>query len=286
MRYAGFANRGPSVNIWGDIGKWRADNASGRCGFFFDDFLPAPYIAATGASGNWYAYIDTSNLVTGVAAATLADGAMGVVDLYHDATDNDSPAMQFASMVTGAPFKISDTAGEDFKLAFECRFAVDSVVDDVNSIFLGLGEEAFAANDCKVDDTGVMADKDFIGFDSVHTNGGTTGTNAILTFRYKKNGQTQQTKIATLQTMVASTWYKVGFVIDPSADTTKRGKVFLNGAEQTTYVTGTNIATATFPDGEEVGPVLINKAGTGTAGHLYLDWVCVGQYCDDSNLTG
>lgn len=272
----GKAERGLTPELWAKIlSKHQFDPSS--AGFFFDDFIAGPYIAATGTSGNWYAYIDTGNLITKPTGITLGYGEMGCCSLYNDGTDNDSPAMCLAGGNIGAPFKISDTAGEDFLLAFEARFQVSSVADDVMAVFLGLAEEATPANDCKVDDTGVMVDKDFIGFDSVHTNGGTTGTNAVLGFRYKKNGQTQQTVITTLQTMVASTWYKVGFVYDPSQPTEKRIRIFLDGAEQSTYVTGANIAAATFPDGEELVPTFISKAGAATASNLILDWVACGQ---------
>jgi hypothetical protein len=282
LRYKGVTTRGLSPALWGDAAKWVADMAAGRCGFLMDDFIAGPYIAATGSNGLWYAYLDTSNLITKPTSATLASGEMGLCSLYADASDNDSPAMCLAGGNIGAPFKISDTAGEDFKLAFECRFQVTSVADDVQAIFLGLGEEGIPANDCMVDDTGVMADKDYIGFNSVHVNSGTTGTNAILRFAYRKSGQTAQTKIAALQTMVASTWYKVGFLYDPAEVAAKRIKVFLDGDEQSTYVTETNIATATFPDGEEIVPTFISKAGTGTASSLILDWMAVGQYVDDA----
>ena len=279
----GSVTRGLSPDLWTRILEKRGYDPS-TVGFFFDDFVAGPYIAATGTNGNWYAYLDSGNLITKPTGITLANGEMGLCSLYADASDNDSPAMCLAGGNIGGPFKISDTAGEAFPLAFECRFQLSSVADDVSAIFLGLGEEAIPANECKADDTGVMVDKDYIGFNSVHTNSGTTGTNAILTFVYNiaSGGSSPVTLISTLKTMVASTWYKVGFLYDPSADTTKRIRIFLDGEEQSTYVTGTQIAVAAaFPDGEELVPTFINKAGTGTASSLILDWVAVGQMFEE-----
>ena len=77
----------------------------------------------------------------------------------------------------------------------------------------------------------------------------------------------------TVATMVADTFMKLGFVYDPLAPTAKRITVYVDGVASTTYVTGTNIATATFPDGEEMSPIMHLKAAADDDFTLTADWV-------------
>jgi hypothetical protein len=141
---------------------------------------------------------------------------------------------------------ISDTSGDDKLLVFEARVRMS---DLVGNRFIGLGEEAFAA-DSAITDAGALVDKDWIGFFALE------GAPTILKFGYKKSGQTVQVPIASgLQTLAVDTWYKMGFIYDPLAPTSERIKVFVDNVENITKVTGTNIAAATFPDGEEMSPV-------------------------------
>jgi hypothetical protein len=242
-----------------------------------DDFMSFHGLLTSTAGdyeGGYKSYQDSGNTISQV-----ADKKGGVLKLYLDATDNDEAWLQScgSSGVLGA---ISDTAGDDHLTVFECRFQISSVADDVAATFLGLAEEGCAAADTKVDNTGVLADKDYIGFNTVHTNSGTAGTNAAMNFVYRKSGQTAQTKIATLQTLVANTWYKMGFVYDPLEPTSRRITVYVDNVEQSTYVTGTNIATATFPDAEEMAFLAGLKAGSAAASSLLIDWWAFGQLID------
>jgi len=259
----------PSANIWFDLPPEWAINKQG-CEIW-EDFVNSPSMISAQDVGLFATYIDT-----GVTLNQSAAGVGGVLAIVQDGTDNDEGWLTTGGNQGGA-FLISDTAGADKKLWFEARVKVSSIVDDVVAFFVGLSEEGLAGANTMVDDTGVMADKDYIGFNTVHVNGGTTGLNAVLRFTYKKAGQTAQTVLATLDTLVADTYVKLGFKYDPSELTTKRIKVYLNGVEQSTYVTATNIATATFPDGEELAVLFGSKAGTGTASTTSFDWIRVAQ---------
>lgn len=267
---------GLSPRLWRKLSaNIMAADGSGRLVLAGDDFTSF-YGTVTNKvgdySGGYKSYEETGGTITQVATEKG-----GVIAITSDGTDNDDMALA-AGGATGVLGAISDTAGADHLTVFECRFKVSAITDDMGAIFVGLTEEGLAAAASMTDNTGVMADKDYIGFCSVHTNGGTTGTNAILKFQYKKNGQTAQTPIATLQTMVANTWYKVGFVYDPKAPTSKRITVYLDNAEQSTYVTGANIAAATFPDGEELTFSALTHQGGATGAHtLSLDWWAFGQ---------
>lgn len=258
--------RGLSPRIWNHM---RGQNLSPdglSNGFeFFDDFVNHGAIAAAAndVSGGYAAYIDTSNTIN-----ALATEPGGVVQFSTDATDNDECWLTTGGN-TGVLGKISDTSGDEKLTLFECRFRVDQVADNEGAIFIGLAEEGLAAADTKVDNTGVMADKDFIGFNTVHADGD------ALRIDYKKEGETQQNVQSSV--LAADTWYKVGMVYNPRADSSKRISFFIDNVEQSSYVTATNIAASTFPDAEELAILIGMKNGAATACELDIDWVAFWQ---------
>jgi hypothetical protein len=203
----------------------------------------------------------------------------------NDGTDNDSPTIQRGTANGGCPFLIGNTAGAAWPLWFEARCRISSITDDVAALFMGLTQTGAAANDALLaDDTGDIVDsKSAIGFRTVHTNGGTTGTNAVLEFAYQDGGQT--TPIVTLTaiaTLVASTWFKVGFFYNPKAPASKQITLYFNNQEQSTYVTTTNIDATTFPENDAMAPAFCAKAGTGTASNFDIDWWYCCQVYDDN----
>lgn len=276
--HRGANSSGLSPRLWSKVyGSMMAPDGGDRLVWVADDFMAFKSNNTYTESQGTIPY--TSVIDSGATLTQLADEVGGVVKLYHDGGDNDEVWMASgdATAVLGA---ISDTAGSDFLTAFECRFKVSSITDDYIAVFCGLAEQGLAAVDTKVDDTGVLASKDYIGFDTVHTNSGTTGTNAALNFVYRLAGATAVTKIAAAHTLVADDFVKCGFLYDPSAPASKRIKVFINNTEQSTYVTSTNIATATgsaFPDGEELGALFGAKSGGGGASQLEIDWWAFAQ---------
>lgn len=274
--HRGADTKGLSPRLWAPVSSnIMAADGSSRLILAGDDFVSF-YGTVTSKvgdySGGYKSYEETGGTITQVATETG-----GVIAITSDGTKNDDMAIA-AGGATGVFGAISDTGGSDFMTAFECRFKVSAVTDDMGAIFVGLTEEGLAAAASMTDNTGVMADKDYIGFCSVHKNGGADGTNAALNFQYRKSGAAAQTKISALQTMVANTWYKVGFLYNPAEVASKRIKVFLDNTEQGTYVTAANIAAATFPDGEEMTFSAITHQGGATGAHsLYLDWWAYAQ---------
>lgn len=254
---------GPSQAVWGDcpIDDLKNDMAVGY--IIEDDFVNTPQMISDQDVAKYASYIDTG--VT-IKQAALAGGVLAIAG--NDA-DNDEGSIQ-AGGNSGAPFVISDTAGSDKKLWFEARLKLASVTDDNTAFFVGLGEEGLAAADTLVDDTAALASKDMIGFNTLCADG-----DALL-FSYRKAGQAVQTVALDTSSAVltADTYVKVGFVYDPKEVTAKRIKLYVNGVEQSTYVTGANIAAATFPDGEELAPLLATKNGdAGTTAHeVYMDF--------------
>jgi len=277
--HKGANTTGLSPRIWSRLsGSMMASDGNKRLVLVGDDFTSfyGTVTAKVGDySGGYKSYEESGGSIT-----QLATHTGGVIAITSDGTDNDDMALA-AGGATGVFGAISDTAGSDYVTAFEVRFRVSTVADDTGAFFVGLTEEGLAAVASMTDDTGVMASKDHIGFATVHRNGGTAGTNAVLKFVYQKAGQTQVIKIAALETLVADTWYKAGFVCDPSAIPSKRIAVYLDNVEQSTYVTATNIATASgsaFPDGEELTFSALTHQGGATGAHsLLLDWWAFGQ---------
>lgn len=215
---------------------------------------------ALGYNGGFAAFADD-----GVLIGTAPDEAGGALQVQGNDADNDEGHLVSGGNRGGA-FVISDTAGSDKKLWFECCVKKASIADNALAFSVGLGEEGLAAVESLVDHTGALADKDFIGFGTLHAAGET------MNFVYQKAGQTQVVLIAAIQTMVADTYYKLGFVYDPGAVAAKRIKVYVDGVEQTTYVTATQIATATFPDGEELAMSLLTKVGAAAESKLNMRW--------------
>lgn len=169
----------------------------------------------------------------------------------------------------GCPFMISDTAGDDKRLVFECRVKVSSVTTtDQVAFFLGLTEEdRSAANGVFADgggDLGVTTTIDMIGFGRFDDDGDS------ISFFYKKASQTAQDKVQIA--IAADTWVKLGFVYNPLAPETDRITVYVNGVPQATRVTATDIAAATFPDGEELTMTASFQNDSTTSNTITLDW--------------
>lgn len=259
--------RGLSPRLWARaVGQGLSPDGSSNAYYVSDDFLTfgGTYVVASNVGlyasqgGCYRSYEDTGNSV-----AQLATEVGGVISITTDATDNDECWLQpgGAASVMG---KISTTAGADKLLIWEARFRISKVTDTGN-MFLGLTEEGTAIADF-ISDAGAISDKDYIGFTIGESNGD------ALKFVYKKAGQTAQTVFTYSTDIVLATWYRVGFCYNPKAPAAKRITAFIDNQEQGTYVTATNLAAATFPNGEELNMLAGVKNGSGAAHALDLDW--------------
>ncbi len=82
----------------------------------------------------------------------------------------------------------------------------------------------------------------------------------------QKTGAAFDKIIDSVETLVADTYTRLGFIYDPDAPNKKKIKFFVNGKQQTTYV-GEASGDATvyiqdttnFPGGEEMGPAIALK---------------------------
>lgn len=262
VQYGGASHNGPSNNLWKDcpILEMIEDPSIGF--FIFDDFLNVPQMISDQDVARYSSYIDT-----GVTLKQSAAGVGGWLEVAGNDADNDEGSISTGGNA-GGPFLISDTAGSDKKLWFEARLKKASVDDNALALFVGLAEEALAGADTLVDDTGEVASKDLIGFQTLHADGD------ALVFCYRKAGQAKQTIAldSTSSPLTADTFVKVGFKYDPDAPTTKRIKIYVDNVLQATFGTGTNIAAATFPDGEELAMLLATKVGDAAESKLQIDW--------------
>lgn len=280
VRYNGDTARGPSPAIWGDLGKWQADNNRGHSILLFNDFVDAPVMASATNQGGFYTYQDTSCTVQPPAevpdlgsAANKAE--LGTLAIAQDGTDNDECHVQLASS-TAQLFRIGNGSGNTAKVAFEARVRVNTIADTISTFFVGMGTGAVA--DGYIVDAGTLiTTKGFIGFQRFEDDGDKMDS------IYQAATQTQQSVEANVATLVADTYIKLGFLYDPTqVDPDKKLKFFVDGVEAACTVSTTNIDAATFPEDEALIPMILSKAAAGTASTITADWVCAGSYVDST----
>ena len=288
-RDASDTTRGPSPVVWGDC-PWmeiQAQVAQGAGGYsLWDDFINASNTDAglhegageSAGSTPYILYGDTGVLIKTQPSTTEVNAIGGVLQMSVNDTDNDE-----GSVSGGSPtFIVSDTAAYSKKLWFEARIKSVTVADNGVAQFIGLAwdhaaQTSMAKANALVDDTGALgtlgdASCSFLGF---HQD---LGDADAWNFVYKAEGQAETELISGVDTAVADTYAKFGFVYDPDAVDAKKIKIYVDGAEQSTYGTATNIAAATFPDAEAMAPFWATKVGTGSAAVLCsLDWWRVAQ---------
>jgi hypothetical protein len=265
--------RGMSPRLWARAsGQMLSPDGASNAIFAADDFTNfggfSPAISGTttlpsatvpGVNG-YGLYLDTATSACSIANVPAEVG--GVIRLATGATDNHE-AWLAGQGNTGTLGVISDTPANAKLMIFEARVRFTQVSNDGGAIFVGLAEPGTAANSAKVDDTGVMSDKDFIGFNTIQADGD------LLSINYKKAGQTQQA-VGSGTAIVAAKYYKLGFVYDPLDS--KKIKFFIDNVELADGVSAANIAAATFPDGERLTFLAGIKNGAAAATSLDIDW--------------
>lgn len=218
---------------------------------YFDDFLTLPIDNTTANPVGW-TYTGDAN-----GDATLKTGEFGgVLNLQTGATDNNETTLELGSGATGTMFEITNAGGK--KLWYECRVKALQHADE--AIFIGLAEEGLGAN-FLTDDTGVPADKDFIGFRYK------TDASDEWDIAWKKAGQTEQEGANEVEN--ADDWHTFGFYFDGTSTVT----FYIDGTASSTTAT---TSAATFPSGEELAPIIAIKTGSGATVQADVDWIkCV-----------
>ncbi len=259
-----------SPNIWGDCPIEAIKNGTVIGRFFQDDFIgPCPntdaglYEGAGESCGLGYLfYGDTDVLIKAQAAVEE-----GVVQASTLDTSQDESVMS-----TGSPsWIVSDTAADAKKLWFEARVSKSTIANNGMAMFIGLGWDhtagvSVAQTLCLTDTDAALGAFSYLGFHVDQADGD------AIDFVYQADAGAQTVNKPGVEVPTANTFVKLGFVYDPDAPATKRIKVFVNNVEQTTYVTATQIAAATFPDAEPLAMVWCAKVGTGATGTAEMDW--------------
>ncbi len=260
---------GLSPRLWSRLtGTMMAADGQKRLVLVGDDFL-APKNSDTYTDLNseigYTSYIDTGGTLIG-----LADEKGGVLALTTDATDEDEIWISSGDG-TNQLGQISDTAADAHVTVFECRYKISTIANSAMSHFVGLASPGLAAADTAVDATGALKSTGaFIGFRTLLDGDS-------IDFIYQAASQTLVTKISGVKVPVADTFHKLGFIYDPNAASSEKIAVYVDNVEQSTYVTATNIATATFPDAEALAFLAGFKNTTAVAGELAIDWWGYGQ---------
>lgn len=246
---------GPSPALWQRYVP--LSGALSGLGFYhYDDFANAggPVTSNVGGWAGYKSFEDNS------CSLAVRDAFPRALRFATTTTDNIEVNLQGAYSA-GSQVRITDTAADAKVVIFEASVAVGQISNTYNA-FVGLAEPALAANDGFFSDAAAIADKDYIGFYIGEADGDK------WSFGYNLAGQTDVIKIASVAVPVAATFAKLGFVYDPLAEDAKKIAVFVDGVEQTTYVTATNIATATgsaFPDAQGLSMFASLKNGENVA---------------------
>lgn len=269
VNYAGQSNtyRRLSGNLWKGCDFARMAHEPGSYAFHYDDFHNFSKHISDQATQQYATYIDT-----GVTFLQLNGYKDGAVQVAGNDADNDEGHMTTGGG-TGSSYIISTTAGEKRRLWFESRFKIHGYVTD-NSLgmFLGLAEEALNAAGTLVADTGEVGSKDLIGFQILCADGD------ALKFCYRKAGQSKVLVFTWSTALAIDTWYNVGFRFDPDAPDAEKISIYINNTLQSTFVTATNLAAATFPNGEELALLWSTIVGTGSQENkVSLDYWAVAQ---------
>lgn len=223
---------------------------------FIDHFVTASWYAGADIEG-WYTVTDHA------AATTLvASSPTGVLQVACGDTDNDEHYMQLGS-TTNEPFIIGGTAGvaNTKPLYFGARVKALEHADE--AYFVGMAGANAAAADFMTDASGVLADKDFIGFNTL------TGTPDAWNVTWRNAGNAVQAIAAVA--VNAADWHTFEFWYD--GVTTVR--FYIDGTVHATTATTT---AATFPGGEELAPMIGLKTGEGVLKRLQIDWLRAIQF--------
>lgn len=245
------------------------NNDEGFC--WSDDFKVGggPFTTNTTDGGGFYGVFTDDGPIVG--PNDSGDELTGVIK-FQMSTGDDEEATIALGGSGQAICEINSTSGSDFDLWFECRVKFSNVSDTICKNFIGLGAEDAAANGQGLDAAGlVMTDNGWIGFIRQEDDG-----NAI-NFIYAAAGQTEVEHITGVTAITADTYVNLGFRYQPTAVPAKRIAIFVDGVEQGTYVTQTNIDVNTFPEGEPLTMVATAMNAATTDNAFEMDWWAIAQ---------
>jgi hypothetical protein len=181
-------------------------------------------------------------------------------------TDDEEASIQFCGNAS-APFVIPADSSTGKKMWFECEIKKSLITDSLGGFFIGLTSEGAAVANFMADGGADFATADLLGFWNDETDDSVGSHVHVVT---QKGSAAFDTIIDTVDTLVADTYVRLGFVYDPGAGDKKKIKFYVNGLPQTTCV-GEDSGDATvylgdttnFPGGEEMAPAVAIKMASG-----------------------
>ena len=281
--HLGANTSGRSPRLWNSVtGSMMASDGSKRLVLAGEDFtsfggtLSSTTGTYWGEAGPYLTW--QSNAADTVAQLAAIKG--GVLRMTATNADEDAVTIQSGYGVAGLG-SISPTPGSDFLTAFEARFRINVITDALVNVFIGLGEPGLcAAATTLFSVEGVIADVDVIGFhiqqddgdqlQFVYRNSG-SGAGATTEKIYNQTTYPFTDSTGTAVALVASQWYKIGYLYDPNALTSKKISIYLDNVEQGIHVTGANMAAVNFPDKFLAFTAAMQIEGTADT-FLDIDW--------------
>jgi len=234
----------------------------------FDDFLQ--FGLASGDSG----YLTLADATCSVQQIASVDNHYGIVRLNNVGdTSEDEAILQCGAGLDVGPYLFADN-----DLAFEAYIRVSSVAGG-NSFgwYAGLatgGAAGAGITDLLLTAAGaVCATNSFVGFQKLF------GESTALDGMYQMSGETkvdgaENTDLDTIQTLVASTWYKLGLRYTASP---KKLEWFVDG-DSVASISGTTLDAAEFPNDQYMQPTFgLKDEGGDTACALDIDWFACAQ---------
>ncbi len=235
--------------------------------YMFDDFVDGGITitnnvttaaaSATGTTGKWTG----CTAATSPTVATESDEFQGIVTLASSDDNQDAIIAYPKTGHTAGVYKFSS----DTRLWMEARVSILNITADKHQVWFGFAEPGLVATTTLIAASeGGMVDKDYVGF--LKTYAGTSELGSI----FNTDGQTAHTDVAaSAVTLEADTFTKIGMYCDGTT-------VFFyqNGVQGT----GVTIATADFPDGEEMAFYIGLMDGPGAEDmSISVDWVAIAQ---------
>ena len=271
----------PSPGIWKDCPNSliREKGASSDGGYFdHDEFtsfaaIPLPLVGATSSTTAFYAQSGFNAYKAFMTATnpTLVNSNVdvgGVIIGTTAANDNEEIYLE-EGFGNGGPWKTSLTGIRGGpKLWFEARVSFGQIV--TQDFFVGLAEKGLAAASGLYSNADALADKSLIGF-SIQS----LVSSSVINCIHQKNGGGGALTIGTAvasQTIVASTFIKLGFVVDMMNGDLKRLRYFVNGIEVQNTPLSSTAQQAAFPSAANLTRLFAMKNSAAAASSVKMDW--------------
>lgn len=252
-------------SIWDNI-PWDQINAGEREGWtFFDDFINMPALSELDVDYAKYAvYQDTGGTNT---LGQGPDSEYGELAIVLSGTDNEEGWIQTGGNLGGMGNFMLQSAGVPHTLAFECRAKKSAIA--TGSMFVGFAQQGLAAADAMYDNSGTIADVDYLGFHTPEAD-----PDGVDWAYNKASGGTDQIIIPNADTIVANIYAKWGFIYNYKNAAARQIKCYIDGVLQSTFITKALIDDTTeFPGGEEMGLLFGGKVGSSATAHtMTMDW--------------